>query len=216
MSSHPDFERPRAAQSRAGEHKNRRAGGPEGRWLSPSDSTVQRQPARRTSPNRFPHEHHGLRLDEETLSYQDRHRQFLARPSRHLQRNPLRHRTSPNDYVWAGCNPVSRTEGSSRSSLKVMDIITGPPVCRFVIPSFCIADTGCDSLCKSCGASCFLDWPRDRDNACHDCDCISDRSRQRVFAICGNPILRVFARGCSLWLGCRQLRACPLPFAIAR
>jgi len=57
--------------------------------LYPAATTVQRQPGRRTSPNHFPHVHQGLYLDEETMTYQNRYRQYAPQQSRFMQRDPL-------------------------------------------------------------------------------------------------------------------------------
>ncbi len=90
--------------------------------LSPTDSDVQRQPARRTSPNRFPFAHQGLVLDQETLGYQNRHRQYAPQQRRFMQRDPLcrildlppasEYDESPSLYTYAASAPASNVDPS--------------------------------------------------------------------------------------------------------
>ncbi len=117
--------------------------------LSPTDSDVQRQPVRRTSPNRFPFAHQGLVLDQETLSYQNRHRQLLATLRRYLQRDPqaflnaafLAKSNYPDGLAPQaafGMNPVSFAdpEGLQKCIIHVLPEENSYCVCATGAPSF--------------------------------------------------------------------------------
>jgi len=85
--------------------------------LYPAATTVQRQPGRRTSPNHFPHAHQGLYLDEETMTYQNRHRQYAPSQSRFMQRDPVEllhpgKRLGANSYEYLASGPANQRDPS--------------------------------------------------------------------------------------------------------
>ncbi len=76
--------------------------------LMPAGTSLQRQPGRRTSPNHFPFAHQGLVLDEETGSYQNRHRLFQPQEKRFVQRDPIVLYPSPRRNLESSIQPARR------------------------------------------------------------------------------------------------------------
>ncbi|MEE9294774.1 MAG: RHS repeat-associated core domain-containing protein [Phycisphaerae bacterium] len=74
---------------------------------SGSGADIMRQPGRRTSANAFPFAHQGLMLDEETLTYQNRFRQYNPWQKRFLQQDPAGQKTGLNTYAYTGSRPTS-------------------------------------------------------------------------------------------------------------
>jgi RHS repeat-associated protein len=58
-------------------------------WSGSGATDLTRQMGRTTSGNLFTYAHQGLLLDEETNSYQNRHRQYLPEKKRFAQRDPI-------------------------------------------------------------------------------------------------------------------------------
>ncbi len=95
--------------------------------LSPTDSDVQRQPARRTSPNRFARAHQGLYLDCEVRNYQNRRRIYSLSLNTFIQPDPAAFssgvnangfdpntsfKDGMNSYCYVSSNPTCRTDPS--------------------------------------------------------------------------------------------------------
>ncbi len=79
---------------------------------SGTGTDITRQPARQTSANGFDFAHQGLMLDAETMTYQNRHRQYNPWQKRFAQRDPL----VAALYVWAAHADGLNTYGYVRSS----------------------------------------------------------------------------------------------------
>jgi len=94
-----------------------------------SSGMVSRQPARRTSANALPFANQGLLLDEETQTYQNRHRQYDPWMKRFVQRDALQYVDSLCLYEYQNSSMANRQDpsGAAVSSIGsgIVDIIVG-------------------------------------------------------------------------------------------